>query len=47
MKSRVSRALLGVGITLAISAATVLPAAAATSTEGSNGIWERMHYDWW
>jgi hypothetical protein len=31
MKSRVSGALLGVGITLAISAATVLPAAAATS----------------
>ena len=31
MKSRVSGALLGVGITLAIFAATVLPAAAATS----------------
>jgi hypothetical protein len=31
MKSRVSGALLGAGITLAISAATVLPAAAATS----------------
>jgi hypothetical protein len=29
MKSRVSGALLGAGITLAISAATVLPAAAA------------------
>ena len=31
MKSRVSGALLSVGITPAISAATVLPAAAATS----------------
>jgi len=40
MKSRVSGALLGAGITLAISAATALPAAAATS--GSETVSGRL-----